>query len=236
MERHYVGKSAAKHRALRIDVQTFRARSVAALKTTVATRFSAAGEPPPFLPRGEKSGLGEGVAWGKKLGRGLVLALVCALAGAAVVAKEKPPVQYQIPLPAPPNFSDLDWLAGDWTGKTLNGNPADELRLSIAFDLEKRILVLRGNVSLAATQTVPLTKETWMGILNGSPRGTGLALRMFSSTGFITLYRVTVDGPQVWINPEGGEQPPTGWLFRRCWVRIDPNDFTETVQAAPPGK
>jgi hypothetical protein len=118
----------------------------------------------------------------------------------------------------------------------LNGNPADELRLSIAFDLEKRILVLRGNVSLAATQTVPLTKETWMGILNGSPRGTGLALRMFSSTGFITLYRVTVDGPQVWINPEGGEQPPTGWLFRRCWVRIDPNDFTETVQAAPPGK
>jgi len=177
-----------------------------------------------------------GGAWSKRLGRGLLLALVYAVAGVAGIAKDKPPVLYQIPRPSPPDYSSLDRLAGGWSGKTVNGNPADELRLSVSFDLENRILVLHGSVSLAATPTVPATKEAWLGILNASPSGTGFTLRMFSSLGFITRYRVTVDAAQVHLNPEGGEQPPLGWLFRRLWVRIDPNDFTETVQAAPPGK
>jgi hypothetical protein len=179
---------------------------------------------------------GDGAAWGTKFGRGLVLALVCALTGAGGAAKDKPPVQYQIPLPAPPDFSEIDWLLGEWQGKTLTGGPAGELQLSVSFDLEKRILVLRGKISLAATRTVPATKESWMGILHASPGGTGFALRVFSSTGFMTRYGVTVDGAEVRLTPAGGDQPPPGWLFRRLWERAEPNEFTETVQAAPPGK
>ena len=59
---------------------------------------------------------------------------------------------------------------------------------------------------------------------------------MFSSTGFITYYRVTVEGPQVRLNPEGGDRPPPDWLFRRVLERNGPAEFTETVQVAPPAK
>ncbi len=166
----------------------------------------------------------------------LMLTLICPLAGAILAAKEKPPVQYQITIPAPPDFSALDWLQGQWTGKTLPNNPPGDVQLSVSSDLGKRVLVFRGEVSLAATTTVPATKESWLGILTASTVGTGFSLRVFSSTGFITRYRLTADGPELQLNPEGGDSPPAGWLFRRIWVRTGPNELTETVQVAPPGK
>jgi hypothetical protein len=120
-------------------------------------------------------------------------------------------------------------------GKTA-ANPSGEVQLSASFDLDKRILVLRGKVSLAATLAVPAINETWLGIVNSNPNGPGFTLRVFSSTGFMTRYQVTVEGPQIRLNPEGGDQPPPGWLFRRTWERSGPGEFTETVQAAPPAK
>ena len=179
---------------------------------------------------------GGATAPASRLARALILALACALAGAAAAAKEKPSVQYQIPLPAPPDFSALDWLLGEWTGKTLPNSPAGDLHLSISLDLEKHFLIFRGEVSLAATQTVPATKESWLGILSADPGGVGFTLQVFSSMGFITRYRVTVEGPQVRLNPEGGDRPPPEWLFRRVLERIGPGEFTETVQVAPPAK
>ncbi|MBZ5670333.1 MAG: hypothetical protein LAO04_11455 [Acidobacteriia bacterium] len=166
----------------------------------------------------------------------LILALACALAGGTAAAKDKPPVQYQIPLPAAPDFSRLDWLLGEWAGKTVGSSPAGEVRLSVALDLEKHFLIFRGEASLAATPTVPATKESWMGILSANPGGPGFTLQVFSSTGFMTRYRVTVDGPQVRLNPEGGDRPPPDWLFRRVLERTSPGEFTESVQAAPPAK
>jgi hypothetical protein len=168
--------------------------------------------------------------------RALVLTLIGALAAAPLVAKHKPPVQYQIPMPTQPDFSALDWLQGQWTGKTLPNSPPGDMRLSVSPDLEKHFLVFRGEVSIAATPTVPATKESWMGILSPSLDGAGFILRVFSSTGFITRYRLTGDGPEVHLNPEGGESPPPGWLFRRVWARTGIDEFSETVQAAPPGK
>jgi len=168
--------------------------------------------------------------------RVLILTLICALAGAAAAAKDKPPVQYQIPIPPLPDFSALDWLQGQWTGKTLPGRPPGEVKLSVGPDLGKHFLVFRGEVSLSATGTVPATQESWMGILSASPNGSGFILRVFSSTGFITRYRLTMEGADLHLNPEGGDSPPPGWLFRRVWTRTAPGEFTETVQAAPPGK
>jgi len=168
--------------------------------------------------------------------RALILALICALAGAALAAKDKPPVQYQIPIPTLPDFSALDWLQGQWTGKTLPNTPPGEVQLSVSPDLEKHFLVFRGEISLAATRTVPATKESWIGILSASSDRAGFILRVFSSTGFITRYRLTVDGAELHLNPEGGDSPPPGWLFRRTWARTGPGEFSETVQAAPPGK
>jgi len=173
---------------------------------------------------------------GEALARALILVLICTLAAAGSAAKDKPPVQYQIPIPTLPDFSAFEWLQGRWTGKTLPGSPPGDVQLSVGPDLDKHFLVFRGEVALAATQTVPATKESWMGILSASHDGTGFILRVFSSTGFITRYRLTVDGPEVRLNPEGGDSPPPGWLFRRIWARTGPDEFSETVQAAPPGK
>ena len=166
----------------------------------------------------------------------LLLIVIYAPAGAISAAKEKPPVQYQIPVPRPPDFSSLDWLPGRWVGKTVPGSPPGEVELSVSPDLEKHFLIFRGEVSLGTTPTAPPFKESWMGILSASNVGTGFTLRVFSSTGFITRYRLTLAGPELQLNPEGGDSPPAGWLFRRIWVRTGPDELTETVQAAPPGK
>jgi hypothetical protein len=166
--------------------------------------------------------------------RTLILALICALFCATLTAKVKPPVQYQIPIPAVPDFSALDWLQGRWTGKTIPPSPPGDVQLTASPDLEKHFLVLRGEVSLTATATVPATRESWMGIV--SAEGTNIILRVFSSTGFITRYRLIIQGAELHLNPEGGDAPPPGWLFRRIWSRSGADEFTETVQAAPPGK
>jgi hypothetical protein len=165
----------------------------------------------------------------------LILALIWALTGLPSAAKEKPPTQYEIPIPPLPDFSALNWLNGQWNGQT-NANPPGKLALAVNADLEKRVLIFRGELSLPATETVSATSESWLGVLSANPDGSGFILRVFSSTGFITRYRVTVDGPEIRLNPEGGDSPPPGWLFRRVWTRAAPTEFTETVQAAPPGK
>lgn len=164
------------------------------------------------------------------------LILFCLASAAAAPGKEKPPVIHRIPLPPKPDYGALDWLVGEWTGKTSGSSPQGEVHLAISYDLEKRFMVFREHVQLAATASVPETSETWMGILSPDPSGTGFRLRVFSDTGFITRYRVTVEEANVYLNPEGGEEPPPGWLFRRTLKRTNIGELTETVQVAPPGK
>jgi hypothetical protein len=166
--------------------------------------------------------------------RVLIPALIFALVCATLAAKDKPPVQYQIPIPAAPDFSALDWLQGRWTGKTIPPSPPGDLQLTVNPDLERHFVVFRGEVALAATATVPATRESWMGII--SAEGTNFILRVFSSTGFITRYRLIIEGAEIHLNPEGGDAPPPGWLFRRIWSRTGADEFAETVQAAPLGK
>jgi hypothetical protein len=166
----------------------------------------------------------------------ILLALACFVAAAPLLAKEKAPTIYQIPLPPKPDFSAVDWLVGEWTGKTTERRAPGEIRLSVSYDLDNQVMLLRGEASFPASKTSAAAKESWVGVLT-SDRGAGsFLLRTFSSTGFITQYRVTVQGPETYINPEGGEQPPPGWLFRTVLKRTGPQDFTETIQAAPPNK
>ena len=153
--------------------------------------------------------------------------------GPVCFAKDKPPQQYQIPIPPPPDFSSFNGLEGQWVGTS---RPAGEVRLAISAELDKHFLIFHGEVSLASTATVPASKESWMGILSAVPAGDGFTLRVFSSTGFMSRYHVTVNGTEISFNPEGGESTPAGWLFRRTWLRTGPDAFTESVQAAPPGK
>jgi hypothetical protein len=167
---------------------------------------------------------------------GLILAWVAAPGAPGLAARDKPAVQYKIAIPAPPDFSALEWLQGEWTGKTVTNNPGGEVKLSVSPDLEKRVMVLRGEVSLAATSTVPATRESWLGILSAGSGGTDFILRVFSSTGFVTRYRLTVEGAEIQMNPEGGDAPPPGWLFRRTWARTGNDEMNETVQTAPPGR
>jgi hypothetical protein len=166
--------------------------------------------------------------------RAVFLALLCIVGASSLLAKEKPPVTYTIPLPPKPDFSALEWLLGAWAGKTTGRAPQGEVRLSVAYDLEKRVMVLREEVTFPATTAVPAAKEAWMGILSGDRSGAGFILWTFSDTGFITRYRVTAQEGEVTCNPEGGEQPPPEWLVRRVISRSGDAELTETVQMAPP--
>jgi hypothetical protein len=168
--------------------------------------------------------------------RAALLILLCLAGATPAAAKEKPPVIHRIPLPPMPDFGGLDWLVGEWSGKTSGSSPQGEVHLAISYDLEKRFMVFREHVQLAAAGSVPETSETWMGILSPDPSGKGFRLRVFSDTGFITRYRVTVEEANVYLNPEGGEEPPAGWLFRRTLKRTNVGELTETVQVAPPHK
>ena len=166
----------------------------------------------------------------------IILAIASLLGGALLDNKEKPPTVYQIPLPPKPDFSPLDWLVGEWAGKTTDQKTQGEFHLSVSYQLDKQVMVLREESSLQASKSAPASKESRLGILT-SARGTGgFLLQSFSSNGFITRYRVTVEGPETHINPEGGEQPPPDWLFRTIIKRTDTQEFVETVQAAPPNK
>jgi len=185
------------------------------------------------------SGANNPRAWRRRAGWGsgwVPLLMLGALVAISATGKEKPPVQYAIPLPPPPDFSELDWLVGEWAGKTTGRSAPGEIRFSAAYDLGKRFMVLRGEVSLTATTSTPDFKESWMGVLTASSRGPGYILRTFSSTGFIARYWATVDGPEVRFIPEGGEKPPPGWLFRRLIQRTGTDEFTDTVEVAPPSK
>ena len=166
----------------------------------------------------------------------IILALACLAGAAPRDSKEKPPTIYQIPLPARADFSSVDWLVGDWSGKTTDQRTQGELHLSVSYQLDKQVLLFRGETTLQATKTSPATKESWLGVLTPDRQAGGFLLRTFSSTGFITRYRLTVEGPETHINPEGGDQPPPGWLFRTVIKRTNPQEFFETVQVAPPTK
>jgi len=165
-----------------------------------------------------------------------LLALASFLGGAPLIAKDKAPTVYQIPLPPKPDFSQVDWLVGEWAGKITDRRTQGEIRLSVSYELDRQVILLHGEASFQATKTSPAMKESWLGLLTPDRGAGGFVLRTFSSTGFITQYRVTVDGPETYINPEGGDQPPPGWLFRTVIKRTDPQEFVETVQAAPPDK
>ncbi len=164
------------------------------------------------------------------------LLLLCVFGGVPAVAKEKPSVQYTIKLPPKPDFSALGWLVGEWAGQTTNGGVQGDVRFSVNLDLDQQVMVLRGEVALPETGARPAWKETYLGILTAPQSDGGFVLQNFSSSGFITRYRVTIDGGEVRMTPAGGEQPPPGWLFRRVLDRIGVDEFTETVEAAPPGK
>jgi hypothetical protein len=151
-----------------------------------------------------------------------------------LAARQKPPKVYSIPLPPQADFSSLDWLIGEWSGKTAPQSPSGQVRLSVSYALDKRFLVLKEDVSLDATGPAAATQESWLGVLNALPSGGGYAMRMFSSTGFITRYRVSVEEANVRFAPEGGELPLPGWLFRRTLARTGVGEITETVEVAPP--
>ena len=173
----------------------------------------------------------------------LTLALpVCfpwaALFGIAPVwaAKQKPATTYSIPLPPAPDFSSLDWIIGNWSGKISDRETPGDVRFSAAYDLDKRVMIFREVVSTPSTNANSAGSETWMGILSGAGLVPGFIFRVFSSTGFITRYRVRAEGGEIHFNPEGGEQPPPEWLFRRVIARTGADELTETVSAAPPQK
>ncbi len=164
------------------------------------------------------------------------LVLLCLFCGVSAIAKEKPGEQYTITLPAKPDFSALGWLVGEWAGKSADDGAQGDVRFSVSLDLDQQVMVLRGEVALPATKTRPAWRETYLGILTAAHGSDGYVLRSFSSSGFITRFRVTIDGGEVRMTPAGGEQPPPGWLFRHVLDRTGVDEFTETVEAAPPGK
>ena len=168
--------------------------------------------------------------------KSLCLPVVLLLGPGLLVAKEKHPATYSIALPPKPDFSPVDWMVGEWTGKMTGNGPQGEVHFSAAYDLNQRFMILREEVTFAATRTgVPAFKEDSMGVLSAEP-DSGFILRWFSTTGFITRYRLSVNGPEISWSQEGGDNPPPGGFFRRLieHTNLNPSQFSETVQVAPP--
>jgi len=165
-----------------------------------------------------------------------ILVTLVFLAPTLLAAREKQPSTYRIPLPPKPDFSSVEWMIGNWTGQMDRHSPQGQIHLSVSYDLDKRVMIFREKVSLAATGEIPAMKESSVGILSRAASGDSFLLQVFSSTGFITRYRVTVAGPEIDFAPDGGLQPMPGWLSRRIIQRGDVDGFTETVQLAPPLK
>ncbi len=168
--------------------------------------------------------------------RPVFLGLLFLFSLVALKARQKPPKTYSIPTPPQADFSALDWLVGEWSGKTVAPSPSGQVRLSVTYDLDKQFMIFREELTLQASPRVPATNESWLGILSGRGPGSGYVLRTFSSTGFVIWYRAGADQAEVTFTPEGGEQPPPGWLFRRVMARTGVAELTETVQAAPPNE
>jgi hypothetical protein len=166
----------------------------------------------------------------------VVLLTLVFLAPAFLAAKERQPSTYRIPLPPKPDFSSIEWMIGNWTGRMDRHSPQGEIHLSVSYDLDKRVMIFREKVSLAATGEIPANNKTSIGILSRARSGDSFLLQVFASTGFISQFRVTVAGSEIDFTPDGGPQPLPGWLSRRIIQRGDVDGFTETVQLAPPLK
>ncbi|TAM80855.1 MAG: hypothetical protein EPN47_13290 [Acidobacteria bacterium] len=158
------------------------------------------------------------------------------LAAASLAAGDKNPSTYRIPLPPKPDFSSVEWMIGNWSGRMDRHSPQGEIHLSVSYDLDHRVMVFRESVSLAASAESPANNQSSIGILSRAPAGDSFLLQIFASTGFVNQYRVTVAGPEIDFTPDGGSQTPSGWLSRRIIQRGDVDGFTETVQMAPPLK
>jgi hypothetical protein len=168
------------------------------------------------------------------------LLLAASPSPAAGAQKDKGPASYSIPLPPRPDFSPFTWIIGDWAGFSTTPHASKEaqgsVHLTISYTLDRRFLRVDEEISLPAGQAAPAQHETWMGLVGAGLSGSGFVMRSFSSTGFMTNYQVTVTDNAVRFDPEGGPNPPPGWLFRRVITRLGPGYFGETVQVAPPGK
>jgi len=175
----------------------------------------------------------KGLSGGRLIRSAFLAALVLAVP-ALLAAKEKNPSTYRIPLPPKPDFSSVEWMIGNWTGQMGKHSPQGEIHLSVSYDLDHRVMVFRETILLAATGEIPADNESSMGILSRAPSGDAFLLQVYSSTGFISSYRVTVEGSEIDFTPNGGLQPLPGWLSRRIIQRSDVDGFTETVQLAPP--
>lgn len=165
----------------------------------------------------------------------IVLVILCVLIAVPVMARQKPPQTYTVELPPLPDFSSVDWLLGDWTGK-ISGEQEGQVLLSVSYELGKHFMLLREEISLDATKNAPALHEGLLGVLYGDPSGKGFELNFYSSNGFVTHYRVSVDHGEVEFDPEGGAMPPPGVLFRRTITHLNPGQCVETVEVAPPKK
>lgn len=168
--------------------------------------------------------------------RAAILAALVFLGPAALFGKDKNPQTYRIPQPPKPDFTSVEWMLGSWTGQMDRHSPQGQIHLTVSYDLDKRVMIFREKISLAETGEIPAMDESSLGVLSSAPSGDLFRLQVFSSTGFITQYRVTVSGSEIDFSPDGGSQPMPGWLSRRIIQRGDVDGFTETVQLAPPLK
>lgn len=143
---------------------------------------------------------------------------------------------YTIPTPARADYSTLQWLIGDWSGKTTGKGMPGQVLLSASFALGRRFIILREQLSLPATQAAPASKEDFMGILSSTGSPTRYVFTLYSSNGFVTRYQVSVKNGEIDFNPAGGLEPPPGWLFRRSIRQTTSQQCVESVDVAPPNQ
>lgn len=165
----------------------------------------------------------------------IMAVLLAALCGAAASLRDqrKAPPAYTIQMPPEPDYSPFTWLLGDWTGKTSGKGAQGEVLLSFSYELGKRFMILREEVSLPASKSAPAMHESLMGILSATASG-GFEMTLYSSSGFVSRYAVTARSGAIDLQPDGGPLAPPGWLFRRAFRQASADGCQESVTVAPP--
>jgi hypothetical protein len=164
------------------------------------------------------------------------LGFSCVLRPCPAHAAQKARDTYTITTPAPADYSNFQWLIGDWSGKTTGKGAQGDVLLSASFALGKRFIILREQLSLPATKLAPASTQESIGILSGGSSGSKYQFAQYSSNGFVTRYQVSVGNGEIDFNPAGGLEPPSGWLFRRSIRQTNKDECVETIDVAPPNQ
>jgi hypothetical protein len=137
-------------------------------------------------------------------------------------------------------LADFQWLVGDWKGAGEGEPGTSTSERHVTRFLDDQYLRVDGR---SVYQKQPRSPEGDIHVELGIwsyDRSRGLVvLREFDSLGFVATYVLdkTASTPDQWLLvAESLQNVPKGWKARYRYIRVNPDEYTETLELDPEGK